>query len=147
MKKISFKSPFGILLFVILPLVIILAISGIRLDLTKEKRYTLSDSTIKVLESVKKPMMINVYLEGDFPADFKQLQSETRFMLENFRKVNPNVDFKFIDPIKSAIPKDTLLARGIFPSVLDDRKNGKTSQIEIYPYALIRNGKLKLRYH
>jgi ABC-type uncharacterized transport system involved in gliding motility auxiliary subunit len=38
---------------VIVPLVIILAYSGIRLDLTKEKRYTLSDNTIKVLESVK----------------------------------------------------------------------------------------------
>ena len=144
MKKISLKSPLGILLFVILPLAIILAISGIRLDLTKEKRYTLSDSTIKVLESVKKPMMIDVYLEGDFPADFKQLQSETKFMLESFRKVNPNVDFKFINPIESKIPKDSLLARGIYPSVLDDKKSGKTSQIEIYPYALIKNGGNKI---
>jgi gliding-associated putative ABC transporter substrate-binding component GldG len=139
MKKIPFKSPFGILLFVILPLVIILAISGIRLDLTKEKRYTLSDSTIKVLESVKKPIYIEVYLEGDFPADFKQLQGETKFMLENFRKVNSNVDFKFVDPIKSRLT-DTLKAKGMFPSVLDDRKSGKTSQIEIYPYAYIKNG-------
>jgi ABC-2 type transport system permease protein len=144
MKKIPFKSPLGILLFVLLPLVIILAVSGIRLDLTKEKRYTLSDSTIKVLESVKKPIMIDVYLEGDFPADFKQLQSETKFMLENFRKVNSNIDFKFIDPIKTKIPKDTLLSHGIYPSVLDDRKSGKTSQIEIYPYALIKNGKTKV---
>jgi len=100
MKKIPFKSPFGILLFVILPLVVILAITGIRLDLTKEKRYTLSNSSIKVLESVKKPINIEVYLEGDFPANFKQLQNETKFMLENFRKVNSNIDFKFIDPIK-----------------------------------------------
>lgn len=144
MKKIPFKSPLGILLFVLLPLVIILAVSGIRLDLTKEKRYTLSDSTIKVLEAVKKPIMIDVYLEGDFPADFKQLQSETKFMLENFRKVNSNIDFKFIDPIKTKIPKDTLLSHGIYPSVLDDRKSGKTSQIEIYPYALIKNGKTKV---
>jgi ABC-2 type transport system permease protein len=144
MKKIPFKSPLGILLFVLLPMVIILAVSGIRLDLTKEKRYTLSDSTIKVLESVKKPIMIDVYLEGDFPADFKQLQSETKFMLENFRKVNSNIDFKFIDPIKTKIPKDTLLSHGIYPSVLDDRKSGKTSQIEIYPYALIKNGKTKV---
>lgn len=144
MKKIPFKSPLGILLFVLLPLVIILAVSGIRLDLTKEKRYTLSDSTIKVLESVKRPIMIDVYLEGDFPADFKQLQSETKFMLENFRKVNSNIDFKFIDPIKTKIPKDTLLSHGIYPSVLDDRKSGKTSQIEIYPYALIKNGKIKV---
>ncbi|WP_415326491.1 gliding motility-associated ABC transporter substrate-binding protein GldG [Chryseobacterium sp. MMS23-Vi53] len=144
MKKIPFKSPFGILLYVILPLVVILAISGIRLDLTKEKRYTLSESTIKVLESVKKPINIEVYLEGDFPADFKQLQSETKFMLENFRKVNSNIDFKFIDPIKTNIPKDTLLSHGIYPSVLDDVKSGKTSQIEIYPYAQIQNGKHKV---
>ena len=144
MKKIPFKSPFGILLFVILPLVVILAITGIRLDLTKEKRYTLSNSSIKVLESVKKPINIEVYLEGDFPANFKQLQNETKFMLENFRKVNSNIDFKFIDPIKSKIPKDTLLSRGIYPSVLDDVKSGKTSQIEIYPYALIQNGKHKI---
>ena len=47
MKKIQFKSPLGILLFVVLPLVIILAISGIRLDLTKEKRYTLSDKLLR----------------------------------------------------------------------------------------------------
>ncbi|KQM34170.1 gliding motility-associated ABC transporter substrate-binding protein GldG [Chryseobacterium sp. Leaf201] len=144
MKKIQFRSPVGILLFVVLPLVIILAVSGIRLDLTQEKRYTLSDNTIKVLESVKKPIMVEVYLEGDFPADFKQLQSETKFMLENFRKVNSKVDFKFIDPIETKIPKDSLLSHGIYPSVLDDRKSGKTSQIEIYPYALIKNGKVKV---
>lgn len=144
MKKIQFRSPAGILLFVVLPLVIILAVSGIRLDLTQEKRYTLSDNTIKVLESVKKPVMVEVYLEGDFPADFKQLQSETKFMLENFRKVNSKVDFKFIDPIETKIPKDSLLSHGIYPSVLDDRKSGKTSQIEIYPYALIKNGKVKV---
>ncbi|WP_294245786.1 gliding motility-associated ABC transporter substrate-binding protein GldG [uncultured Chryseobacterium sp.] len=144
MKKIPFTSPAGILLFIVLPLAIILAVSGIRLDLTREKRYTLSESTVKTLESVKKPIMIDVYLDGDFPADFKQLQSETKFMLENFRKVNSDVDFRFIDPIKTNIPKDTLLSRGIYPSVLDDRKSGKTSQIEIYPYALIRAGKTKV---
>ena len=48
-----------------------------RLDLTQEKRYTLTEATIKTLKSVKKPMMIEVYLDGDFPASFKQLQNET----------------------------------------------------------------------
>ncbi|MDH6253136.1 ABC-2 type transport system permease protein [Chryseobacterium sp. H1D6B] len=144
MKKIPFKSPFGILLFIILPLTIILAVSGIRLDLTKEKRYTLSDNTIKVLESVKKPLYIEVYLEGDFPANFRQLQSETQFMLEEFRKINPKIDFKFIDPIKNKIPEDSLLSKGIYPSKLDDKKSGKISQILIYPYALIKYGKTKV---
>ncbi|MFP3596627.1 gliding motility-associated ABC transporter substrate-binding protein GldG [Chryseobacterium sp. SIMBA_029] len=141
MKKISFKSPLGILLFVVLPLAVILAVSGIRLDLTKEKRYTLSDSTVKVVKAIKKPMTIEVYLEGDFPASFKQLQGETKFMLEEFRKINPNIDFKFIDPIKTKMSQDTLMAMGMQPSVLPDIRDGKVSQITLFPYAVIRYDK------
>ncbi|AKK73654.1 gliding motility protein GldG [Chryseobacterium gallinarum] len=138
MKKINVKSPLGIFLFVIVPLVIILAYSGGRLDLTKEKRYTLSDNTIKVLESVKKPLTVEVYLEGDFPASFKQLQGETKFMLEEFRKINPKIDFKFIDPIKTKMSQDTLMAMGMQPSILPDIKDGKISQITLFPYAVIK---------
>ncbi|WP_294287755.1 gliding motility-associated ABC transporter substrate-binding protein GldG [uncultured Chryseobacterium sp.] len=141
MKKISFKSPLGILLFIVLPLAVILAVSGIRLDLTKEKRYTLSDNTIKVLESVNKPLVVDVYLEGDFPASFKQLQSETKFMLEEFRKINPKIDFKFIDPIKTKMSKDTLMAMGMQPSMLPDIKDGKVSQIMLFPYAVVKYDK------
>jgi ABC-2 type transport system permease protein len=141
MKKIPFKSPLGILLFVILPLAIVLAVSGIRLDLTKEKRYTLSDNTVKVLESVSKPLVVDVYLEGDFPASFKQLQGETKFMLEEFRKINPKIDFRFIDPIKSKMSKDTLMAMGMQPSMLPDIKDGKVSQIMLFPYAVVKYDK------
>lgn len=141
MKKIQFKSPLGILLFVVLPLVIILAISGIRLDLTKEKRYTLSESTVKVLKSVKKPLTVEVYLDGDFPASFKQLQGETKFMLAEFRKINPNIDFKFINPLNPMIPEDTLRGMGMEPSVILDNKDGRSSQIKVYPYAVLRYDK------
>ncbi|KFF20875.1 gliding motility-associated ABC transporter substrate-binding protein GldG [Chryseobacterium sp. JM1] len=141
MKKFNIKSPLGIFLIAIVPLVILFTYSGIRLDLTKEKRYTLSDSTVKVLESVKKPLTVDVYLEGDFPASFKQLQSETRFMLEEFRKINPKIDFKFIDPIKTKMSKDTLMAMGMQPSVLPDIKDGKITQITLFPYAVIKYDK------
>ncbi len=141
MKKFNLKSPLGILLIVILPLAVILYISGIRLDLTQEKRYTLTENTVKVLESVKKPLTVEVYLEGDFPASFKQMQNETKFMLEEFRKINPKIDFKFIDPVKSKMPQDTLMAMGMQPSVLPDIKDGKITQIVMYPYAVIKYDK------
>ena len=138
MKKINLKSPFAILLIGTFAVALILAFSGIRLDLTKEKRYTLSDSTIKTLESIKKPVSVDVYLEGDFPASFKQLQSETKFMLEEFRKINPKIDFKFIDPIKTKMSQDTLMAMGMQPSILPDIKDGKVSQITLFPYAVVK---------
>lgn len=57
-----------------------------RIDFTQDQRYTLSNSTKEVLKSVHKPMMVEVYLDGDFPASFKQLQNETKFMLEEFKR-------------------------------------------------------------
>ncbi len=141
MKKFNAKSPLGILLIAVIPLVLILTFSGIRLDLTKEKRYTLSESSVKVLESIKKPLTVEIYLEGDFPASFKQLQGETKFMLEEFRKINPKIDFKLIDPMKPKISEDSLMAMGMQPSYLPDFKDGRQSQITIYPYAVIRYDK------
>ena len=73
---------------IIVTVLLIIGMSGLvykRFDLTAEKRYTLSDSTIKVLESVNKPMTVEVYLDGDFPASFKQLQNETKFMSLRYR--------------------------------------------------------------
>ncbi|KMQ72728.1 gliding motility-associated ABC transporter substrate-binding protein GldG [Chryseobacterium koreense] len=127
--------------YIVLAIVLILGVFGVfskRFDLTQEKRYTLSESTVKILESVKKPLTVDVYLEGDFPASFRQLQNETKFMLEEFRKINPKIDFKFIDPIKTKMSKDTLMAMGMQPSILPDMKDGKISEIVMFPYAAIR---------
>ena len=129
------------IIYSILALVLLAGVFGIfskRLDLTQEKRYTLSDSTIKILESVEKPLTVDVYLEGDFPASFRQLQNETKFMLEEFRKINPKIDYKFIDPIKTKMSKDTLAAMGMQPSILPDMKDGKISEIVMFPFAALK---------
>ncbi len=129
------------LIYIILALFLLLGTFGVfskRFDLTQEKRYTLSDASIKVLKSVEKPLTFDVYLEGDFPASFRQLQNETKFMLEEFRKVNPKIDFKFIDPIKTKMSKDTLAAMGMQPSILPDMKEGKMSEIVMFPYAALK---------
>jgi len=132
------KKPIFYLLFALILILGTFGIFGKRIDLTQEKRYTLSDSTIKVLETVKNPLKIDVYLEGDFPASFRQIQNETRFMLEEFRKINPKIDFRFIDPIKTKMSKDTLLAMGMQPSILPDMKDGKISEIVMFPYAALK---------
>lgn len=113
-------------------------IFGHRFDLTEEKRYTLSESTVKILKSVDKPLTVDVYLEGEFPASFRQLQNETRFMLEQFRKINPKIDYRFIDPIKTKISQDTLAAMGMQPSILPDMKDGRISEIVMFPYATLQ---------
>lgn len=129
------------IIYLVLALLLVVGVFGLfsaRFDLTQEKRYTLNESTVKVLKSVERPLTIDVYLEGNFPASFRQLQNETRFMLEEFRKINPKIDFKFIDPIKTKMSKDTLAAMGMQPSILPDMTDGKISEIVIFPYAALK---------
>lgn len=138
MKNFNSKNTYYKALVIILPFFILLNYFGIRIDLTQEKRYTLSESTVKILQSVKKPLTVDVYLEGDFPASFRQLQNETKFMLEEFRKINPKIDYKFIDPIKTNMSQDTLAAMGMQPSILPDIKDGKISEIVMFPFATLK---------
>ena len=63
----------------------------LRLDLTSERRYTLSKHTKEMLKKIDEPVLFRVYLEGEFPADFKRLQSETKEMLNQFRAYNSNI--------------------------------------------------------
>lgn len=135
MKKstIIFSLSFGILL-----LLATVGIVSFRYDMTAEKRYILSENSQEVIKSVQKPLQIEIYLDGDFPANFKQLQHETRFMLEGFQRLNSRINFKFVDPIKEKISQDTLMAMGMEPSVLPDIKDGKVEQIVIFPYAVLK---------
>ena len=134
MKKYNFTY-IGVLIFLLLGA---LGLFSVRFDLTQEKRYTLTEATIKTLKSVKNPMMLEVYLDGDFPASFRQLQNETKFLLEEFRKINPKIDYKFIDPIKEKISQDTLQAMGMQPSILPDMRDGKITEIVLFPYVAVK---------
>ena len=69
-----------------------------RVDLTTDKRYTLSPLTRKMLKDLDGVVTFKVYLEGDFPAGFQRLRNETREMLNQFRAYSKNIQFQFIDP-------------------------------------------------
>lgn len=134
----NIKKHSVLILIILITLLGALGVFQFRWDLTSEKRYTLSDATIKTLKNIKKPLKIEVYLEGDFPASFKQLQSETKFLLEEFRRINPNIDYEFIDPLAKKMSQETLMAMGMQPSILPEAKDGEVREIVIFPYAVAK---------
>ena len=69
-----------------------------RLDLTHDKRYTLKKASKSVVQNLKFPVGIKVYLKGEFPAEFKRLQIETNQFLEELRAINSNIKIQFINP-------------------------------------------------
>ena len=70
-----------------------------RLDLTEEKRYTMSPATKKLLRDLKQPVTVTVYLTGDFPPAFRRLEQGVRETLTEFQVYGgSNLSYIFIDP-------------------------------------------------
>lgn len=118
-----------------------------RIDLTEEKRFTISNSTIQILENLDDIVYIDIYLDGDLPAPFKRLQKSIRETLEEFKVyTGENLQFKFINPSTATTTKarnkfyQSLARKGIQPTNLYDSKGGKKTQNLIFPGAVISYG-------
>ncbi len=116
-----------------------------KLDLTAEKRFTLSPVTRNMLQEMKDVAVVTVYLQGEgFPAGLQRLQDATRERLQSFREISDNrVVFRFIDPLegkdeneKMAMYKQ-LSDKGILPAGINVSKDEKYTQQMIFPYALV----------
>lgn len=108
-----------------------------RFDLTHDKRYSLSEVTKKIVDKVDNQLLINVYLEGDFPSEFKRLQVETRQYLEELKAENNNILVRFINPDKI---RQRLVQKGMTPSQLTVEEDGKLSEAIIFPWAEVIYG-------
>jgi ABC-2 type transport system permease protein len=92
--------------FITLALVVVIALIlnvlansfNVQVDLTEEKRFSLTEPTKRQLHDLNDVVFVRCLLGSKLPAGFKRLQTETRKTLEDFKNLNPNIDFKFEDP-------------------------------------------------
>lgn len=112
-----------------------------RLDLTSEKRYTLSDSTKDLLKTIDEPLLYRVYLDGDMPADFKRLQNETKEMLNQLRAYNRNVSYEFVNPNNFGTDEERrvffqkLSEKGIQPAQVQMKGDNGVTSLLLLPAA------------
>jgi ABC-2 type transport system permease protein len=115
------------------------------IDLTEEKRFTLTKPTTELLRSLKDQVYVQVLLDGEFPAGFKRLQSASREMLDDFRSETGYLNYQFDDPSLGSLEdvnarRKALAEQGIQPINLRVAEQGETSQKLIYPVAIFRLG-------
>ncbi|MDO1500477.1 gliding motility-associated ABC transporter substrate-binding protein GldG [Winogradskyella maritima] len=110
-----------------------------RFDLTKDGRYTLSETTIELIEQADVPLIIDVFLEGNLPSEFRILQSETKSLIEEFQSINPLIKVNYIDPLEDEAKRDYYISEltksGLEPYVLSSKESGKVSQELLFPWA------------
>ncbi|MEO6894337.1 MAG: gliding motility-associated ABC transporter substrate-binding protein GldG [Ginsengibacter sp.] len=133
-------------LIIILAIVLLNYLASIfhkRIDLTNEKRFTISNPVKKMLGTIDQKMEIYIFLRGDIPAGFKNLSVSAQELLQEFQEYsNGNIHYKVISadekiPGTNKTYADTLSSLGLVPINLKVQlKEGEQSQY-IYPAALI----------
>ena len=106
-KEISHSKSFkqGAILSIIVTVIAVIVLNVVasyfffRVDLTKDKRHSLSESTIELLKGLDETVFIKVYMEGEgMPVSYQPVVTKTREMLEEFSSYSSNVKFEFINP-------------------------------------------------
>lgn len=147
--NIAFDWSFFLGLAAILVFVnIISAFFFFRLDLTEDKRYSLTDQTkafLKNEENFSDKVLIKVYLEGDLPADIKMIRNAIEDKLRDFKiYAGARLEYEFINPNEGT--KEDVIeigmqlhnkGDGIRPTDLTIQSVNKTDNSIIWPGAEI----------
>jgi len=130
----------GITVFVLIVLNVLGTLFFHRFDLTKDKRYTLSETSLQIVKQVRNPLSIKIYMQGDLPADFRRLQQETKQLLEEFQAYNNNIVFEFVNPMENEDESmemvKSLYQKGLTPINITVDDKGKQSQAMVFPWAI-----------
>jgi len=115
-----------------------------RIDLTNEKRFTISSPVKKILGNMDDVAEVNIFLKGDLPAGFKNLSTSAEELLQEFKEYsNGKISYKLVSPDEqmpgtTTTYADTLNSLGIVPINLKVQlKAGEQSQY-VYPAALVQ---------
>ncbi|WP_425390824.1 gliding motility-associated ABC transporter substrate-binding protein GldG [Ekhidna sp.] len=120
----------------------------VQIDLTEEKRYTISDATKSLLKSLDEDVYFEVFLAGELPSNFERFQKSIGEMLDQFViESNNRIQYKFTDPSQATNMQarnqyyQSLIDKGIQPTNLN-YKNADGDKMEklIFPGALASQG-------
>ncbi|MCP9235064.1 gliding motility-associated ABC transporter substrate-binding protein GldG [Lewinella sp. JB7] len=115
------------------------------LDLTQDKRFTLTPHTQRQLSGLEEPVYVRILLDGELPASYQRLRTAVEETLEDFSAYTDYVEYEFVDPLAGQ-PDDVrqrqedMLKDGIIPITDYQQSAGERTTRAIYPYALFYYG-------
>ncbi len=137
---------FWIIVFAIIVLNILASVFYKRIDLTQDKRYTLSPYTKQVLSQLDGQVHVTVYLSGrDLPVRFKHFRMAVKDLLDEFKLyMGKRFSYDFVNPLSKDLPPDQkkklydeFRTLGIVPLVYQEVSNVEAKQIQVFPSAKI----------
>jgi gliding-associated putative ABC transporter substrate-binding component GldG len=138
----------GLLAAVLVLLNFIGSMIYLKLDMTKDQRYSLAQSTVSYLSDKKNfenRISIQIYLDGNMPSELKNFQNALKDKLKDFKRIaGTRIEFLFTDPNVGTEDEVNAIraqlydrGKGILPLEILYLKDGTQSQMLLFPGALL----------
>ncbi len=142
----------GITLVLVVVVGLLAEIKFFRIDLTSEKKYTLSQPSRRLLRELEDVVLVKIYLDGELPAEFVNFRKSIRELMDEFRAYGgEKVQYEFInlydEPDESIRDRmiGELYDRGLNVTNIQVRDSeGGSSTRMIFPGAIIAYGAFEL---
>ena len=118
-----------------------------RLDLTAEKRYSITNVSKNMVKKLEKPIDITLYLAGDLPPGFLRLQKSIQEKIADYNAYSSQIiNLTVVDPYENADNNkreqlfSELAKKGLQPTNIRQKTEQGTMTQLIFPGALIKYG-------
>lgn len=139
----------------VLVMVLLLIVLGgqifFRLDLTAEKRYSITTVSKNLVKELDKPINITLYLDGELPSGFRKLQKSVQEKIADYNAYSSQlINLTVVDPYEITDIKRRerlfmeLAEKGLQPTDIRQNKEQGTITTRIFPGALIHYGEKQL---
>src|SRR5665648_138206 len=136
--------------WVLLGVILVSFLSGqlfFRIDLTAEKRYSITEVSKKLVNNLERPVNITLYLDGELPPGFRKLQKSVQQKIDDYNAYSAQrINLMIIDPyeITDSKRRDQLFAdlagKGLQPTDIRQNTEQGTVTRRIFPGAMIEYG-------
>ena len=135
----------------VIPLLLILLAHGIdyRWDMTQDQRFSLNENTKTLLNELKQPLKVDIFLTGKLPSDYLRLQREITTLIKGMEEYTDQLVVSFIDPYEGAESTEALIREmtqfGLLPEYILADQNQALEQTVVFPWAMVNDGNKTLR--
>jgi gliding-associated putative ABC transporter substrate-binding component GldG len=139
MKKIY--TSVGLVIAIVVVVNLLSTEFHLRLDLTDEKQYTLSEATRDILSELEEPVTVKAYFSKDLPPHVAKTRQDFQEMLiEYSNRADGMIQYEFINPNEKESVEQEAMQNGIRPVMISVREKDQMKQQKAFLGATLALG-------
>ncbi|MEM6524852.1 MAG: GldG family protein [Bacteroidota bacterium] len=113
----------------------------VRLDLTENKRFTLSKATEDIMEELLEPVTVKAYFSENLPPNIAQTRQDFKDLLTEYSSISSgNLVYEFINPNETPETEQEAAQAGVSPVMINVREKDQVKQQKAFMGAVIQMG-------